>query len=1053
MERNFDFRRVVCLFALVLVWQLGIARVNAQGTAATILGTVTDASGAAVAGAAITVKNVGTGIAQSTVSDGQGRYRVPELPVGDFEVTAMNAGFSTLVRSGVTLTVGAQVVVDFSLQVGQAQQTVTVQGEVSQVETTSAAVGNLVESTQMRELPLNGRNFSQLITLSPGVVSVPASGSNFFGGGNTYSVSGSRPEGQAFLLDNGDISDFMAHGTGSGALGTSLGIDAIGEFQTLTNTYSAQFGGNGSVINAVTKSGTNSFHGSAYEFLRNSDLDARNFFDPLNIPAYRRNQYGGTLGGPIKKDKAFFFVNYEGLRQEQGQSVKASVPDDNAHNGFLPCKVASTFTCNTATNLANVGIASSVASAMALYPMAGFTTSSGVAQVFSGGFQAGHENYLVVRGDYSISDKDSLTLRYVRDTAQNVSPFPSNDKIAKWPEVDITNSNFATVQERHIFSASLINLFTDSFNRPTELGHVQNETPALNFWPGTGLPDGDLTTTGLTLIGPNPQLPFNLQMNKFVESDDVIWTRGPHSFTFGASVNRQQDNAGGNFQQGDVWNFTSLLNLMQAKAASVTGGTGPSYNAQRAFRETRFGFYANDSWKVTPKLTLTIGLRYEPATNPTDATPTLYQVANPPYGPFQQEKTFYQRNPYLRDWDPRFGFAYDPFKDHKTSVRGGFGIFFDPTTARLLGSCSYGLPPANVLVQNNPTYPIPFLNAAGSLPSVNPACDWTSDKQPYMMQWNLTAQRDIGFGTILSVGYIASRGVNLVGDWDWNAPISSGNAYGPYAAIINGAIVSNPRPSPNFSTEALQTGEFLSRYDSIQVKLQRRLTNNWQGQLSYTGGHSYDTTSAYWGESGQFSGGVANPHEFDWDKSTSGFNRATVISANSVYMLPFKKNMLVSGWQVSGILTLNTGAPLNVTTGVNQAWGPQNATLRPDYTPGCDWHVGSPTLWYNPNCFTLPPVGIIGNLGRFALIGPGLVNQDFSVMKDTAISKISEQFRIQFRAEFYNIFNHPAFALPTYLNFVSGATVGTGAINPSAGVIASTVASSRQIQFGVKILF
>jgi outer membrane receptor protein involved in Fe transport len=773
VERNFNAQRVVWFCALLLIWQLGITRVEAQGTAATILGTVTDPSGAAVAGAAISVRNVATGIIQNTVSDGQGRYRVPELPVGDFEVTAMNAGFSTVLHSGITVTVGAQIVVDFSLPVGQQQQTVTVQGEASQVETTTAAVSNLVESTQMRELPLNGRNFSQLITLSPGVVSVPATGSNFFGGGNTYSVSGSRPEGQAFLLDNGDISDFMAHGIGSGALGTSLGIDAIGEFQTLTNTYSAQFGGNGAVINAVTKSGTNSFHGSAYEFLRNSDLDARNFFDPLNVPAYRRNQYGGTLGGPVKKNKAFFFVNYEGLRQVQGQSVKASVPDNNARNGFLPCNVASTFVCNAATNLANVGIAPSIASAMALFPTAGFTTSSGVAQIFSGGNQAGHENYLVARGDYTISDKDSLTLRYVRDTAQNVSPFPSNDRIAEWPEADHTASHFATVQERHIFSATLINLFTDSYDRPTETGKVQNETPPLSFYPGTGLPDGDITTTGLTLIGPNPQLPFDLQMNKFVESDDVIWTHGAHSFTFGASVNRQQDNAGGNFQQGTVWNFTSLLNLMQAKAASVTGGTGLAYNAQRALRETRFAFYANDSWKVTPKLTLTLGLRYEPATNPTDATATLYQVANPPYGPFQQESTFFQHNPYMKDWDPRFGFAYDPFKDHKTSVRGGFGIFFDPSTARLLGSCSYGLPPAYVLTQTSPTYPIPFLNAAGSLPSVNPACDWTSKKTPYMMQWNMTVQRDIGFGTILSLGYVASRGVNLIGDWDWNAPISS----------------------------------------------------------------------------------------------------------------------------------------------------------------------------------------------------------------------------------------------------------------------------------------
>jgi hypothetical protein len=285
MKSNFNSRRcAISALSGFLLLVIGVPGLNAQVTAI-ISGTVTDASGAAVSGAKVDVKNTGTGITQTTSTDAQGRYSVPELPVGDYQVQAAASGFQNVVHTGITLTVGAQSVVDFSLPVGQSQQTVTVEGQVSQVETASASVGSVVEPTQMRELPLNGRNYESLLTLIPGVTPVPATTGvfgAFYGTQQNYSVSGSRPEGQLFLLDDANTADFFQHGTGSGALGTSLGIDGIAEFQTLTNTYSAQFGGNGAVVNAVTKSGTNAFHGSAYEFLRNSDLDARNFFDTSN---------------------------------------------------------------------------------------------------------------------------------------------------------------------------------------------------------------------------------------------------------------------------------------------------------------------------------------------------------------------------------------------------------------------------------------------------------------------------------------------------------------------------------------------------------------------------------------------------------------------------------------------------------------------------------------------------------------------------------------------------------------------------------------------------
>src|SRR6266446_6971551 len=319
------------LFSIFLVGssEVGVARLQAQGTTATILGTITDMTGAAIPEAAVQVRNVGTGTTQATASDAQGRFTAPDLGIGEYEVQASRMGFSTVVHKGITLTVGSQAVIDFSLPVGQQTQTVTVESQASQVEVTNSAVGALVSQAQMANLPLNGRNFEQLIFLSPGVQIVNSMNSNARQGRQSvFSAAGARPEGQELLLDDESIVNFWKRGIGT-ITGSSLGMEAMAEFQALTNTYGAQFGGNGAVINAVSKSGTNSFHGSAYEFIRNSAMDARGFFDPGVIP-FRRNQPGGSLGGPVKKDKAFFFVNYEGVWQLLAQTKVATVPDLNS---------------------------------------------------------------------------------------------------------------------------------------------------------------------------------------------------------------------------------------------------------------------------------------------------------------------------------------------------------------------------------------------------------------------------------------------------------------------------------------------------------------------------------------------------------------------------------------------------------------------------------------------------------------------------------------------------------------------------------------------------
>src|SRR5712691_9023126 len=319
--------KITIAILILAICGVCVSRLAAQGATATILGTITDATGAAVPEASVQVRNVGTGLTQSVTADGQGRFRVPDMGVGEYELQASKTGFSTVVHKGITLAVGAQTVVDFSLPVGQQQQTVTVEGQVSQVETTNAAISLSTDTKLMHELPLNGRNFEQLIQAAPGVATVQWSNNAMPGRAAQYSVAGGRPEGQAILLDDENLQSFWNNGISS-ITGSSLGVEAIGEFQTLTNSYSAQFGGNGAVINAVSKSGTNSFHGSAFDFLRNSVLDARDFFSTKSSPpAFRRNQFGGSVGGPLQKDKAFFFVDYEGIRQLFEENKLATVPN------------------------------------------------------------------------------------------------------------------------------------------------------------------------------------------------------------------------------------------------------------------------------------------------------------------------------------------------------------------------------------------------------------------------------------------------------------------------------------------------------------------------------------------------------------------------------------------------------------------------------------------------------------------------------------------------------------------------------------------------------
>jgi len=1006
---------------------------DAQATTATVLGTVVDASSASVAGARVEAKNIGTGAIREGVTDTQGRYSIADLPVGDYDVQVAVAGFQTVVRKGITLTVGSQTVVDFGLQVGQQQQTITVEGQASQVETTSAAVSTLIDQSQMRELPLNGRNFDQLILLAPGVQSYTSvsTSSSFTGRSNSYSIAGARPEGQSLLLDNENLQTFWNRGLAS-VLGTSLGVEAIGEFQTLTNTFGAQFGGNGAVINAVSKSGTNAVHGSAYDFLRNSALDARNFFDPGNSsPAFRKNQFGGSFGGPVKKDKAFFFVNYEGIRQLLGETKIAFVPDATVRASAVPA----------------------VQPTLALFPLPTTVIGGGIGSIAEVANQIAHEDYVLARFDYTLSDKDSLFFRYLSDKANFVEPF-SGSNLPLWPESDNSHNQFMTLEERRIISPSMINTLHLSFSRPVTSAATTNSVSALQFFPGAGRQDGQVTIGNGTIatIGGNAFTPFYLVQNKFTEGDDIFYTRGAHSLRFGIGVERSQANTASYYRAGAVWTFNSVADFLAGNAVTVNGALPGNPYAVRDWREIHINPYFQDDWKVNAKLTLNLGLRYEFVTNPVENHNNLYAVVN-----LRTDKGFtnvpnvFASNPAAKNFDPRFGFAYDPFANHKTSIRGGFGIFHDPISQYVYAPGLWASPPYNVGLQSFPTYPIPFSSVNPSLPSIQPGYDYHTCATPYMIQYNLNIQREIA-GMIASAGYVGSRGVHLFTGRDQNPPTATVDANGVYhfASLVNGKIVTNPRVNPALGLFPDVVPDTLSRYNSLQASLNRRLTRNVQAQVSYTWSHCTDTGSTFGSLNNNSPGSYSNPYNESVDKGLCSFDIRQVLRINSLVTLPFHGNALIEGWQLSGIFAVSSGLPLTITSGFDQAGLQNGVTNRPNLLPGRspDPIIGTVNKWFDPTAFALQPVGTLGNLGRDTVIGPGLTNLDLALLKETAIRKISEQFRVQFRAEFFNILNHANFGLPA-----AGVFLPTGAINPTAGRITNTVTTSRQIQFGLKILF
>ena len=1035
----------------------------AQVGTGSIQGTVSDSSGAIIAGASVTVTNTQTGGVTPITANTQGRYVAPDLLVGTYDVQAKMTGFQTQIHTGVVITVGQNVIVDFSLPVGQVSETVTVEGATTQVETTSAEISAQIGEQQVQQLPLNGRNYEQLILLAPGVQTVTTGAqSSFYGREPSYSIAGSRPEGQELLLDGANIQGFWNHGAGNSIIGTSLGVEAIGEFQVLTNSYSARFGGSGSVMNATTKSGTNAFHGSVYDFFRNNVLDARDTFNTTDSPMdpYRQNQFGGAVGGPIKKDKLFFFVNYEGIRRLRGFSLVTSVPDAQARVGILP-------------GLGQLPLNPTSAAIMALYPTGGTEICgdgrvlpdcsgdlgpTGLDQLTVNGPEPANEDYVNTRWDYVLSEKNTIFGRYVFDDGSLVDPTVS--PVGLYPETSKGRNQYVTIGDKEVFSSNLINDARFTFTRSKMRAFVTGENPVLQFFSlyGENRQDGTVIVGGgPTPIGPSAFTPdFELQ-NVFSVNDDVFWVHGKHSFEIGAEFRRLQSPLANGFFEDQGWNFPSYASFIEGMPVApgppitLLGALPGLANSYRSFRESDLFPYIQDTWKVSRTVTLNLGLRYDFISNPVEAHNLLCAFIDPS-SPSTTGCTpvshVFASNPSVKSLDPRVGVAWDPFADHKTSIRAGAGLFHDPIQVRnyhpafifagpfqtAVSLCVFGGPPCS--------YPTPFLGITIPIPTIGEALEYDPRVTPFVLQYNFGVQREISKNTVFSLSYVGSRGYYLMVQNDLNPEIPT--------IDVNGQRTfppGSPRQNPNLGSIAFNKPQGSSWYNSMQAYLTHNLGANLQFQVSYTYSKCIDYGSVAFGLEAGNSGQQAqsDPYDLTRDKGVCDFDVRHNFVANTVYRLPFRGNRWVEGWQVSGILTARSGTPFSVQNGIDQANLNDPAGQpgdRPNLTGESIVPAGGRSvhgLWINRSAFQPQPFGTLGDLRRNAFFGPRFVNLDTSLTK---VTRITEGTNLEFRAEMFNLFNHPNYGLPVSI-----------LTSRDFGRILGTVGTSRQIQFALKFSF
>jgi outer membrane receptor protein involved in Fe transport len=1033
-----------CLLAVAIASCLG-SPLSAQTVGASLQGIVTDSTGGALANADVVVLGVATGGVWELKTDGSGRYRVPLLQPGEYEVHVSQTGFQPMVRRGIHLNVGQNVVLDVRLDVSAIKEEMTVTGAAPTVNTTSGAVSGLVGDKEIRELPLNGRSFQQLALLQTGVTPALAAGNDVVGGRTPkISINGARPEQNSFLLDGTDINNVYNKSPGSSA-GVLLGVEAVLEFQVLTNAYSSEFGRSaGGVVNAVTRSGTNAMHGSGFEFFRNSGLDAKNFFDPADkpIPDFYRHQFGGVAGGPIAKDRTFYFAAFESLIERLGVTGVTAVPDDNARQGLLPS--------------GPVALHPAVPAYLnTLFPRAnGRSLGGGAAEYLFTETQPINEYFAQIRIDHRFRRGDSLFARYTFDDGKVDRVVPNK------PPVSITKEHsrnqYLTVEHQHLFSSALLNTLKGGINRSVSLAdnvRTIDIPPSMSWLPGEKF--GYFTITGLvTEMAGDFRLPRNDYLTNWQFGDTLFWTRGAHAARFGFQSQLIQFHQNTTSQQGGIVTFPNLSAFLQGRPSNVDFAVPGLIDPIRDYKQWLFGFFGQDDVRLRPNLTLNLGIRYEFITTPTEVNGKLSNLRNVADSTLVVGEPWHS-NPSLKNVAPRLGLNWDPLGRGTTSIRAGFGLFYDEILPKYyFFSGSLNPPFTTRTTIANPPFPNVTANFNPNAPIRAQLQTINYDLQsPFITQYNVGVQQALPGDWDVFVGYVGSRGSNLIRLGDANlAPDTLVNGIKTYQGTT--------RRNPNFGPIFQRATDAQSFYDSMQVSLVKRYSHGLRAQLSYTLAKSIDDSSGI--NSQDFDNNVQ--YILDWydptfDRGPSAFQARHNVTLNGSWDVPAAASLtgvaggLVKGWQLNNVTTFQTGQPFTVRLGFNRS-GNLNTTgfsmnERPDLKPGFSSNpvLGGPDRYWDINAFALPAAGTRGNLGRNTLTGPGLINVDLSLIKSFALPSSKT---LQARLEAFNVLNRPNFAVPSgRIAFTNAA----GDVAPNWGRITSTVTTSRQVQLGMKYLF
>jgi len=1070
MMRTF-FRLPVILSCLCLLSVCAGAQVSA-----TLSGRVIDSTGGAVASATVTANDLDTGVSRTVVTSQVGQYEMVALALGRYEVRATKQGYAERIRTGVILVVGQDATADLVLQVGQVKEQVTVTEDAPIVNVSTQDISGLVGEKQVKELPLNGRSYDLLLPLNPGIVNFTSQKTGGIGvsnstTGNNFAVSGNRPQQNLFLLNGVEFTGAAENNMQPGGPSQQLlGVEAVREFNVLRDSYGAEYGKRpGGQVIIVTQSGTNQWHGSVYEFLRNNALDAPNYFDLGGPPLFQRNQFGAASGGPLRKNKTFLFANYEGFRQHLHQTSVAFVPD-------LASRAAAV---------------ASVKPLLNLWPTPTETDPdfSGIAQVYSTPLQTIEENFGTARVDQVFSPKDTFSGTYTVDDGSDFTPTTLDPY-----STDILNlrEQVVSLDETHVFSPSLLNVARVGYSRAGYFftGLPTPGTPAASV-PGflAGLPVGAVVVGGSAASNPQAQIGLagsnngsNLRIarNLFTYEDRVTLTRGLHQLSFGAWFQQFQSNETLALSQYGQATFTSLQTFLTGVTSTFLYDPAPTEMNWRSL----FGAgYAQDVIRLKPTLTLSLGFRGEFSTgwNEAHGRAATYTFSNGVISnlPHVGNDTFTTNNAKFLP-EPRVGVAWSPHLD-RTVLRAGFGIYNELQDA--LGYRTDQNAPFN------PTYSIAALTVA-QLP-ISPQAPVPKNallvpggvqpnlKMPTLISYSLRLEQALDKNTSLTVGYVGSHGYHELIGIDANEPVPTICPNSPcpavYPTTFPAPLANTPVPAgsyyipsgaPKANTTLANTWTWFSvgnsSYNSLQVDLNHRFSHDLSLRGVYTcskaldDGDSLNATTA-----GNAPALASNPYNLqaDWGRAT--YNATNIGVINAIYELPFGRgkrfgtdlsglaNGFVGGWSATSIVTLQSGFPITPQLSYNPSNnGDTRNPVRPFVNPNFTGRIvtGNPAQWFNPAAFLAPPAnsGFYGNLGRDTVNGPGLATWDFSAIKNTAVS---ERLTVQFRAEIFNLLNRANFNTPNLIVFTPTGVSGT------AGAITSTSTTSRQVQFALKLLW